>query len=73
MNFLLIQSDQERRDVSALYGGPARAAALARLAREKGVTVPATDLLVAACARHHGVSLEHNDSHFDLIATLSHK
>ncbi len=46
------------------------AAALARLAREHGITIPATDILVAACARHHGVLVEHDDSHFELIDTL---
>jgi len=43
---------------------------LAQQARAKGVTVPATDLLVAACARHHGADLEHADSHFEQIASL---
>ena len=43
---------------------------LARAARARGVTVPATDLVVAACARHHGVPIEHADAHFDLIAAL---
>lgn len=37
---------------------------LARLARGKGITVPAADLLIAACAEHHGLRLIHNDSHF---------
>lgn len=46
------------------------AVALASEARKRGLTVPATDLLVAACARHHGVAIEHSDSHFDLIAEL---
>jgi predicted nucleic acid-binding protein len=41
------------------------------VAREKGVAVPVTDLLVAACAWHHGVSIEHHDSHLDLIATFA--
>jgi predicted nucleic acid-binding protein len=44
---------------------------LAQQARAKGLTVPATDLLVAACAQHHEASLEHADSHFDQIASLS--
>ena len=47
-----------------------RAVALSTGAREQGITVPATDLLVASCARHHGVSLLHHDGHFDLIAKL---
>ena len=29
--------------------------------------VPATDLLIAACARHHAVSLEHCDTHLDRV------
>ncbi|MDB5969814.1 MAG: hypothetical protein JWQ90_2264 [Hydrocarboniphaga sp.] len=40
---------------------------LARKARAAGVTVPASDLLIAACARYHGAALEHADSDFDLI------
>jgi predicted nucleic acid-binding protein len=42
----------------------------ARQSRTKGLTIPATDLLVAACARYHGAQLEHADSHFDQIAGL---
>ena len=41
---------------------------LAFAARENGITVPATDLLVAAC-RHHEVPLLHHDAHFDLLVT----
>jgi predicted nucleic acid-binding protein len=62
------------REVAALEIGEEvwdLAAGLARGARQKGVTVPATDLLVAACAYHHGLGIEHNDSHFGLIATLA--
>jgi len=40
---------------------------LAAACRHKGITVPATDLLVAACAAHHALSLLHHDDHFDLI------
>ena len=47
-----------------------RAVALGAAARERGIKVPATDLLVAACARHHGVSLLHFDGHFDLVGEL---
>ena len=46
------------------------AVALASGTRERGITIPATDLLVASCARHHGVALLHYDRHFDLIAEL---
>ena len=40
---------------------------LARNTRTRGVTVPATDIMVVACARRHGVSLVHADAHFDMI------
>ena len=43
------------------------AIALARACRTKGWTVPATDLLIAACAEHHSVDLLHHDAHFDQI------
>jgi predicted nucleic acid-binding protein len=43
---------------------------LARRTRIAGVSVPATDLLIAACARHHEVELEQSDSDFELLAKL---
>lgn len=42
----------------------------ARRARRKGISVPATDLLIFACARHHGASLLHSDADFDLLKTV---
>jgi predicted nucleic acid-binding protein len=44
---------------------------LARRARTAGVSVPATDLLIAACAKHHGADLEHSDSDFERLANLT--
>mgnify|MGYP001571972452 CR=1 FL=1 len=41
---------------------------LARDCRAARVTIPPTDLVVAACAEHHHVGLLHRDSHFDRIA-----
>jgi len=38
---------------------------LARKARAGGVSIPATDLLIAACAKRHEADLEHSDSDFD--------
>lgn len=38
--------------------------ALARRARSRGVTVPATDVAIAACARIHGAAIESADSDF---------
>jgi predicted nucleic acid-binding protein len=43
---------------------------LARLARSKGITVPAADLVIAACAEHHRLGLIHNDTHFDQLLKL---
>ena len=44
---------------------------LARGARARGVTVPATDLIIAACAIRFGAALESSDSDFDLLAAAS--
>jgi predicted nucleic acid-binding protein len=43
---------------------------LAKRARTGGISVPATDLLIAACARRHQVALEYADSDFLLLAKL---
>ncbi len=43
---------------------------LARRARARGVTVPATDVVIAACARHHGASIETADKDFHLLETV---
>ena len=43
---------------------------LARRARYVGVSVPATDILIAACARRHDANLETADSDFELLATV---
>jgi len=47
------------------------ASQLALRCREKGLTVPSTDLVIAACAAAHGVDLEHCDRHFDQILPLA--
>jgi hypothetical protein len=44
---------------------------LARRCRAAGVSVPATDLLIAACAFHHGARIEHEDSDFDAIERVA--
>jgi predicted nucleic acid-binding protein len=46
------------------------ACTFAHRARTNGLNVPATDLLIFACARHHGVELEHNDRHFPLLGQM---
>ena len=43
---------------------------LASRARRAGKTVPASDVLICACARRHGVPIEHADAHFDMLAEL---
>ncbi len=47
-----------------------RARLLAQRARAKGVTAPATDLVIAACAWEHGVEMEHDDAHLTALSTL---
>ncbi len=44
------------------------ASELARICRGAGVSAPATDILIAACAEHHDLEILHRDSHFNLIA-----
>jgi predicted nucleic acid-binding protein len=43
---------------------------LADRCRKAGKRVPANDLLITACARHHGVEVEAADTHFDFLKTL---
>lgn len=43
---------------------------LARRARARGVAAPAADVLIAACARYHGVALETADSDFMLLESI---
>ena len=42
----------------------------ARRARRRGKTIPATDILIFACARAHDVEIEHADGHFDMLGAL---
>ena len=46
----------------------ARAYELAFNLRRRGVTIPYTDILIAACALHANASILHADAHFDLIS-----
>ena len=48
----------------------AAACALASRCRKAGRTAPAIDVLIGARARHHGVAVEHADSHLDSLTTL---
>jgi len=47
-----------------------RAMALARASRTRGVTAPATDVLLSACAAHHHASMIHADADFDRLDGL---
>jgi predicted nucleic acid-binding protein len=38
--------------------------------RQAGLSVPATDLLIFACAKTYGLSIEHVDSHYEMLAKL---
>jgi predicted nucleic acid-binding protein len=47
------------------------ASRLARRCREKGITLPISDIVTAACAVTHGLELEHCDKHFDDLLPLA--
>lgn len=74
-----VGGDSDRKNLRALEGAlPVlpitddvwqEACELADLCRKTGKTVPAQDLLIAACARHYGLELEHDDNHYGLIPT----
>ncbi|MBA3962282.1 MAG: PIN domain-containing protein [Chthoniobacterales bacterium] len=43
---------------------------LASRCRKAGKRAPTSDILIAACARHHEVGIETADAHFDFLMTL---
>lgn len=43
---------------------------LARRTQAAGLTVPAADILIVACARHHGVEIDSMDAHFVALQKL---
>jgi len=47
------------------------ACSIARKARQAGLTIPAIDLLIFACARRHGAAIEHSDEHFKHLEKLA--
>ncbi len=47
------------------------ASKLALRCREKGITVPTSDIVIAACAVTHKLELEHCDTHFDNILPIA--
>jgi len=73
--------EQERRELLASFGAFHRlalddedfdlAASIGFDLRRQGRTVPATDLIIAACAIRARAELLHLDDHFDEIARVS--
>jgi len=49
----------------------AHARILARRCREKGVTASTPDIVIAACAASHKLSLEHCGIHFDRVLPIA--
>ncbi|HEX9669697.1 MAG TPA: PIN domain-containing protein [Thermoanaerobaculia bacterium] len=45
---------------------------LARICRRAGVSAPAIDILIAACAEHYRLTVLHRDAHFDDIERARH-
>jgi hypothetical protein len=43
---------------------------LASRCRKGGKSAPASDILIAACARHHRVEVETADAHFEFLTSL---
>ncbi len=43
---------------------------LAGRCRKAGKTAPSSDILIAACARHHEVQIETADAHFEFLMEL---
>jgi predicted nucleic acid-binding protein len=50
-----------------------RARKLAARSRKGGITVPTVDVVIAACAAHYGLEVEHFDSHFDHLMPIAVK
>lgn len=67
---LLRQLEQQLETVPATEDVWILACEMARSARGKGLTVPASDILIAACARSHGLGIVHCDRHFDSLEKL---
>ncbi len=50
-----------------------KACQLAEKSRDAGKTIPATDLIIAACAWRHRVPLKHHDAHLTFLLELISK
>jgi len=75
-----VRNDAERQGLLRLDGNLLKlpisseiwekASELASRARNQGLTVPAADVLIFACAIHYGLGIEHMDRHYDLLAAM---
>ena len=50
-----------------------KARKLASRCRDSGLSSPSADIVIAACARHYFLELEHCDTHFDKIFPVAEK
>ena len=60
-----LEALQQFRITESVWGSAYR---IAYMLRRKGVSIPATDQLIAAVALNYTCSLLHSDKHFDLLA-----
>jgi len=47
-----------------------QAEVLAERGRRQGLSAPAMDILIASCARHYSVDVEHDDAHFNWLMSV---
>jgi predicted nucleic acid-binding protein len=76
-----VRGAKEKRDLSEMENEIERipleaaiwrlACKLAHRCREKGLNVPISDIITAACAVTHGLELEHCDKHFNDLLPLA--
>jgi predicted nucleic acid-binding protein len=65
----MMEKEIEHIPVNALVW--ALSSKLALLCQEKGLTLPLSDIITAACAVTHGLELEHCDKHFNELLPLA--
>jgi predicted nucleic acid-binding protein len=76
-----VRGEREKRELAGMENEIERipvdaavwrsASKLALRCREKGINVPISDIITAACAVTHGLELEHCDKHFNDILPLA--
>jgi predicted nucleic acid-binding protein len=67
---LLRELEQDLEKVPTLPEVWEAAVELARTCRRAGVSAPATDVLIAACAEHYDLDILHRNAHFHHIARV---